>query len=87
MRLPHIPKIDWEPIWKFGTKLVELAILFYKGLEMFNFISTFKADVKKAIADIHERFTQLETKVESLLHPAPVVEEAKPADEDKPNAA
>lgn len=87
MRLPHIPKIDWEPIWKFGTKLVELAILFYKGLEMFNFISTFKADVKKAIADFHERFVQLEAKVESLLHPADEVKEVKPADVEKSDAA
>jgi hypothetical protein len=48
-------------------KVFEYSILLYKVLDMFEFLSSFKSDVKKALAGIHERFLNLETKVEALM--------------------
>lgn len=43
---------------------------------MFNFITSFKKDVKAFIANAETRFKALEAKVDLLLHPHDVVDAA-----------
>lgn len=82
MRLPHIPKIDWEPIWKFGTKLAEVFILLYKVYDMFDFLKSIK-----------NRLALLESQVESILNHIKAEfdkkkeADAKPIDGDPKDAA
>lgn len=46
MRLPHIPKIDWEPLFK----LLEKFVVIYKLIEGFNTMFDFFSSIKNRVA-------------------------------------
>lgn len=68
MRLPHIPKIDWEPILKIFERVVVVYKITEGALEMFGFITKFKTEVKDFIANAEARFKSIEAKLENLVH-------------------
>lgn len=62
------------------TKLFEYLIIIYKAIDMFNFITSFKKDVKTFIANAEARFKTLEDKIDRLIHaPATAVDAVKAA--------
>lgn len=46
MRIPYIPKIDWEPIFKLFEKLVVV----YKLIEVFETMFSFFSNIKNRVA-------------------------------------
>lgn len=65
-------------IWKTSlTKVFEYLIIIYKAIDMFNFITSFKKDVKAFIANAEARFKALEDKIDNLFHDSKTVPETE----------
>lgn len=63
MRLPDIPKVDWDHVFKFLEKALLIYNVFEGVMAMFSFFSKIKAEFAALVA----KFDALEAKVESYF--------------------
>ena len=79
MRLPHLPHINWEPIFKLFEKLVVIYKLIEVFETMFSFFSNIKTRVAALEADVQVIYAHIKSDFASKEQAATTVEAAAPA--------